>query len=99
MRVVLADINDERLAEAVEEIRKADGEALAVHRDVTNDEDVAALHRAALESFDPVDLVMSLLSSLLPRQHVLSVIAIRNGRWRTTKAARLTEFGSLLSTG
>ena len=47
MRVVLADINDERLAEAVEEIRAADGEALVVHCDVTSDEDLAVLHRAA----------------------------------------------------
>ncbi len=59
MRVVFADINDERLAEAVEEVRAAGGEALAVRCDVTSDEDVAVLHRAASESFGAVDLVMS----------------------------------------
>src|SRR6185312_17077487 len=59
MLVVLADIHDARLAEAVEEIRAAGGGAHAVHCDVTSDEDVAALHNAARDAFGPVDLVMS----------------------------------------
>lgn len=59
MLVVLADVNDARLADAVEEIRAADGKALAVHCDVTSDADVAAVHRAARDTFGPVDLVMS----------------------------------------
>jgi NAD(P)-dependent dehydrogenase (short-subunit alcohol dehydrogenase family) len=59
MRVVLADVNDERLAEAVDEIRTAGGEAVSFHCDVTSDTDLAALHSFARNSFGPVDLVMS----------------------------------------
>ncbi|HSZ35448.1 MAG TPA: SDR family oxidoreductase [Acidimicrobiales bacterium] len=59
MRTVLADINDERLDKAVEEIRGAGGEGIAVHCDVASDDDLAALHRAARQSYGPVDLVMS----------------------------------------
>lgn len=59
MRVVLADVNDERLSEAVEEIRSSGGDAVGVHCDVTNDGDIARLHAAALEAFGPVDLAMS----------------------------------------
>ena len=59
MQVVLADINDERLSEAVAEIRSSGGSAVGVHCDVTNDDDLAALHAAALEAFGPVDLAMS----------------------------------------
>lgn len=58
-KVVLADIHDERLADAVEEIRGAGGEAVARHCDVSSDDDVAALHALAHQAFGPVDLVMS----------------------------------------
>jgi NAD(P)-dependent dehydrogenase (short-subunit alcohol dehydrogenase family) len=59
MRVVLADVNDERLAESVEEIQSSGGRAVGVRCDVARDEDIAALHRTAREAFGPVDLVMS----------------------------------------
>ena len=59
MRVVLADVNDDRLAESVKEIQTSGGEAVGVHCDVASDEDVSALHRSAREAYGPVDLVMS----------------------------------------
>jgi NAD(P)-dependent dehydrogenase (short-subunit alcohol dehydrogenase family) len=59
MRIVLADVNDERLGEAVEEIRSSGGEAVGMHCDVAVDGDVAALHATAREAFGPVDLVMN----------------------------------------
>lgn len=59
MKVVLADVHDERLDEAVQRIRAAGGEAHAQHCDVSSDEDVAALAAAARAAFGPVDLVMS----------------------------------------
>ncbi len=59
MRVVLADVNDERLAESVEEIQSSGGQAFGIRCDVTSDEDVTALHESAREAYGPVDLVMS----------------------------------------
>ena len=59
MRIVLADVNDERLAESVREIQSRGGQAVGVHCDVARDEHIAALHRSAREAYGPVDLVMS----------------------------------------
>lgn len=58
-RVVLADINQERLAEAVAAVTAVGGRALAQHTDVSSDADMAALDAAAHQAFGPVDLVMS----------------------------------------
>lgn len=58
-QVVLADVNDDRLAEAVAEIRTTGGDCRAQHCDVASEEDMAALHSMARETFGPVDLVMS----------------------------------------
>ena len=59
MRVILADLNDARLADSVDEIRSSGGQAIGVRCDVARDEDIAALHRSAREAYGPVDLVMN----------------------------------------
>ena len=59
VRVVLADINDERLGEVVTQISQAGGTAVAQHCDVSRDEDIQALHDAALERFGQVEIVMN----------------------------------------
>ncbi len=58
-KVVLADINEERLAAAVAEIRAGGGQAVAQRCDVSSEDDMAALHHQALQRFGPVDLVMN----------------------------------------
>ena len=58
-RVVLADINEERLASATKEIIAGGGQAVAQRCDVANEEDVASLHQRALTEFGPVDLIMN----------------------------------------
>ena len=58
-RVVLADVNEERLGSCLDHIGAGGGRAIARRCDVTEDEDVADLHSAALSAFGPVDLVMS----------------------------------------
>jgi NAD(P)-dependent dehydrogenase (short-subunit alcohol dehydrogenase family) len=58
-RVALADVNEERLSEVLEEITVAGGDALMQHCDVSSDRDMAALHQRALHDFGPVDLVMN----------------------------------------
>jgi NAD(P)-dependent dehydrogenase (short-subunit alcohol dehydrogenase family) len=57
--VVLADINEERLSLAVDEITAAGGKAVSQYCDVANEGDIAKLHQRALEEFGSVDLVMS----------------------------------------
>lgn len=58
-RVVLADLNDERLEAALDEIRSAGGTAVAQHCDVSSDEDMTALDHRARSEFGPVNVVMS----------------------------------------
>ncbi|GAC1309260.1 MAG: SDR family oxidoreductase [Ktedonobacteraceae bacterium] len=61
--IVLADINDQGLQQAVEQIRlhnpEAPGSVLGVPTDVTSEQQVHALMRQALESFGRIDLVMT----------------------------------------
>ena len=57
--VVLADINDARLAEAEDEVAAAGARVLTVHCDVACDEDVEHLRDAAFEEFGDVDIIMN----------------------------------------
>lgn len=57
MKVVLADIDEQSLAGAEEELRGAGGEVLAVRTDVTQVKEVKALAQAALDSFGGVHLL------------------------------------------
>jgi NAD(P)-dependent dehydrogenase (short-subunit alcohol dehydrogenase family) len=57
--VVLADVNDTRLAEAKDEISALGAEVLTVHCDVSRDADVEALCDEALSAFGDVDIVMN----------------------------------------
>jgi NAD(P)-dependent dehydrogenase (short-subunit alcohol dehydrogenase family) len=57
--IVLADVNDTRLAEAKVEIEAAGARVLTVHCDVARDEDVDHLRDAAFAEFDDIDIVMN----------------------------------------
>jgi NAD(P)-dependent dehydrogenase (short-subunit alcohol dehydrogenase family) len=57
--VVLADVHDERLAEAKEEIESHGAEAVTVHCDVAVDADVERWRDEALAAFGHVDVVMN----------------------------------------
>ena len=57
--VALADVNDERLAEAKAEVEALGGRALTVHCDVSRDDDVERLRDEAFAAFDHVDVVMN----------------------------------------
>jgi 3-oxoacyl-[acyl-carrier protein] reductase len=56
-RVVLGDVLEEQLHQAVREIRYAGGEAFAVRADVTRDEDVALLMDTAVDRFGAINVV------------------------------------------
>jgi NAD(P)-dependent dehydrogenase (short-subunit alcohol dehydrogenase family) len=58
-RVVLADVNEERLGTCLEEIADQGGEAIAQRCDVSSDEDMRALRERSVAAFGPVDLVMN----------------------------------------
>lgn len=57
--IVLADVNDRRLAEVSAEIQALGRRVLTVHCDVSRDEDVQRLAREAESSLGPVGLVMN----------------------------------------
>jgi NAD(P)-dependent dehydrogenase (short-subunit alcohol dehydrogenase family) len=57
--IVLADVNDERLAQVSQEIADLGRRVLAVHCDVSRDEDVERLAREAEAKLGPVGLVMN----------------------------------------
>ncbi len=57
MKVVLADVDDEALEAAVDELCGAGADAIAVHTDVSSASDVEALARRTLDEFGAVHLL------------------------------------------
>jgi NAD(P)-dependent dehydrogenase (short-subunit alcohol dehydrogenase family) len=57
--IVLADVNDARLAEVAREVAALGRRVLAVHCDVSRDEDIARLKQAAEAELGPVGVVMN----------------------------------------
>jgi NAD(P)-dependent dehydrogenase (short-subunit alcohol dehydrogenase family) len=57
--LVIADLHDQRAAAVVREIEHLGRRALAVHCDVTSDDDVEHLATAAVGAFDRVDILMN----------------------------------------
>ncbi|PYQ54578.1 MAG: short-chain dehydrogenase [Acidobacteria bacterium] len=58
-RVVVADVNDEAGQAVVEELRRAGGEAVYVHADVSKSADAEGMIRAAEESFGRLDVLFN----------------------------------------
>lgn len=58
-RVVLADLNEEAINTAAEEIRKDGGEAIAVKVDVTKYDEVIACRDKAVETFGAIDILVT----------------------------------------
>lgn len=56
-KVVVADINDKGGAETVGEIKKAGGEAIFVHTDVSKEKDVANLIKTAVDKYGGLDIL------------------------------------------
>lgn len=63
--VVIADIHDERMRSACDEITAGGGRAIGCRCDVASDDDVAALRAAAVETFGAVDIVMNNVGILM----------------------------------
>src|SRR6266849_65471 len=77
--VVLADVNDRRLAEARAEIEGLGRRALAVHCDVARDADVERLAREALDAMGHVDVLMNNAGVVLCG--ALEEIAVADWEW------------------
>jgi NAD(P)-dependent dehydrogenase (short-subunit alcohol dehydrogenase family) len=58
-RVAIADIRDAEAAETVELVRAAGGEALAVHCDIGDEEEVALLAARAVQAFGRIDVLVA----------------------------------------
>jgi NAD(P)-dependent dehydrogenase (short-subunit alcohol dehydrogenase family) len=77
--VVLADINDERLAEAQAEIAALGQRALAVHCDVAQDADLERLARVTQAELGSVDLLMNNAGVVL--RGALEAIDLDDWQW------------------
>jgi NAD(P)-dependent dehydrogenase (short-subunit alcohol dehydrogenase family) len=77
--VVLADVNDRRLAEVTAEIERLERRVLAVHCDVSRDEDVVRLADEAESALGPVGLVMNNAGVVL--RGALEEVSMADWRW------------------
>jgi NAD(P)-dependent dehydrogenase (short-subunit alcohol dehydrogenase family) len=78
--VVIADVNDRRLAEARAELLALGGTCHAVHCDVTSDADVAELARSALAALGRVDILMNNAGVVV--RGALEAIPLADWRWQ-----------------
>lgn len=58
-RVVVSDIHEANLAQTLDQLRKAGGEAIAIRADVTREDDIRALVQGAVDAFGGVDGVVN----------------------------------------
>jgi NAD(P)-dependent dehydrogenase (short-subunit alcohol dehydrogenase family) len=77
--VVMADVNDRRLAEAHAEIAALGGRALAVHCDVSKDADIQHLANVALGEMGQVDILMNNAGVVL--RGALEQLSIADWEW------------------
>jgi NAD(P)-dependent dehydrogenase (short-subunit alcohol dehydrogenase family) len=77
--IVLADVNDGRLAEVAREIAALGRRVLTVHCDVSRDEDVERLAREAEAGLGPVGLVMNNAGVVL--RGALEELAVADWQW------------------
>src|SRR5437764_5840259 len=77
--VVLADVNDHRLAEVEAEIKRLGRRVLSVHCDVSRDEDVARLADQAESTLGPVGVVMNNAGVVL--RGALEQVSMADWRW------------------
>jgi NAD(P)-dependent dehydrogenase (short-subunit alcohol dehydrogenase family) len=77
--IVLADVNDRRLAAVSDEIRSIGRRVLAVHCDVSRDDDVAQLADRAEAEFGPVGLIMNNAGVVL--RGALEQIELADWQW------------------
>jgi NAD(P)-dependent dehydrogenase (short-subunit alcohol dehydrogenase family) len=77
--IVLADVNDQRLADTADEIRHMARQVLVVHCDVARDKDVARLARLAESEMGPVGLLMNNAGVVL--RGALEQISMDDWQW------------------
>jgi len=77
MRLVLADIDEQRLAEAVRDVRSKGASAIGVPTDVADRASIDALASATLERFGAVHLVCNNAGSPMPR----SILEVTPDDW------------------
>ncbi|MGC9348870.1 MAG: SDR family NAD(P)-dependent oxidoreductase [Anaerolineae bacterium] len=58
-RVVIGDIRDEEAAETVDLVRAEGGEAIAVHCDIGDEQEVAAMSALAVETYGRLDILVA----------------------------------------
>lgn len=84
--IVVADIDDEHAERVVNEVKKANGRAIAVHSDVSRAGDVELMVKAAITAFGTVDILVNNAGYALLHP---SVMQISEEEWDRTLAVNL----------
>ena len=84
--IVIADIDDERAERAANEVKKANGRAIAVHADVSRAGDVERMVNAAVTTFGTVDILVNNAGYGLLHP---SVLQISEEEWDRTLSVNL----------
>lgn len=87
-RVVIADINLEKSEEVVEEIKKQDGQAIAVKADFTNEADVVKMVEKTVEEYSRIDLLV--YNAGVAKSHKITEFSLAD--WELTMDVNLTGY-------
>src|SRR5687768_3991885 len=85
-KVAVAARNQEKLAQVVEEISRAGGEAAAFKMDVANEDEVKTCAKAALDKFGKVDILVN--NAGITRDTL--VLRMKRADWDAVLATNLT---------
>ncbi len=83
-RVVVSDIHEDNLAQTLEQVREAGGEAIAIRADVTREDDIRALVQGAVDAFGGVDGVVNNCGNSFHRDR--DVLSMDVDTWDATMA-------------
>jgi 3-oxoacyl-[acyl-carrier protein] reductase len=84
--VALAARNEEKLAQAVQEIKSKGGQAAAFRMDVSNEDEVKAAVNAAIEQFDKIDILVN--NAGVTRDNLL--MRMKRADWESVLQTNLT---------
>jgi 3-oxoacyl-[acyl-carrier protein] reductase len=84
--VALAARNEEKLAQAVQEIKSTGGQAAAFRMDVSNEDEVKAAVNAAIEQFDKIDILVN--NAGVTRDNLL--MRMKRADWESVLQTNLT---------
>jgi len=90
-KIVVAEIDAERGQETVDMITELGGEALVVQADVTDEESVDTMLKAALSAFARVDILVNNVGGLGGKPHKTPIVEMSRQQWDDLIALNLSS--------